>query len=85
MVDLAFTETGEWFASTAWDHTTRLWHTETHREVLRLPDSGNRLHLSVDGTRLAFNSWDGARVQLYELALPRARAAIHCAATDKLS
>jgi WD40 repeat protein len=40
--------------------------------VLRLPNSGNRLHLSVDGTRLAFSSWDGARVHLYELALPGA-------------
>jgi WD40 repeat protein/serine/threonine protein kinase len=72
MVSLAFTDSGEWLASSSWDHTTRLWHTDTHSEALRLPDSGNSLRLSVDGSRLAFNSWDGARVQLYELALPSA-------------
>lgn len=71
MVDLVFTETGEWLVSTSWDHTTRLWHTDTHREALRLPESGNSVCLSVDGSRLAFNSWDNARVQLYELALPK--------------
>ena len=71
-VDLVFTGTGEWLASTSWDHTTRLWHTETHREVLRLPNSGNDLRLSVDGSRLAFTSWDGAPVHLYELAVPSA-------------
>lgn len=71
LVDLAFTDTGEWLASTAWDHTTRLWHTETHREALRLSDAGNGLGLSADGRRLAFKSWDGAWVRLYELALPR--------------
>src|SRR6185369_12630140 len=72
MVDLAFTDTGEWLISTSWDHTTRLWHTETHREALRLPDSGNGIRLSADGSRLAFNFWDGAQVHLYELALPSA-------------
>jgi WD40 repeat protein len=72
IVDPVFTDTGEWLASASWDHTTRLWHTETHREALRLPDSGNGLRLSVGGSRLAFNSWDGARVLLYELALPSA-------------
>jgi WD40 repeat protein len=72
MVDLAFTSTGEWLASTSWDHTTRFWHTETQREALRLPDSGNGVRLSPDASRLAFNSWDGARAQLYELALPNA-------------
>ena len=72
MTDLAFTDTGEWLASTSWDHTTRLWHTDTHHEVLRLPDSGNGIRLSIDGSRLAFNAWEGARVDLYELALPRA-------------
>jgi WD40 repeat protein len=72
LVDLAFADTGEWLASTAWDHTTRLWHTETHREALRLLDAGNGLSLSADGRRLAFKSWDGAWVRLYELALPRA-------------
>jgi len=35
-----------------------------------LPESGNLLRLNVEGSRLAFNSWDGTRVQLYELALP---------------
>jgi len=40
--------------------------------VLRLLESGNFLRLSLDGSRLAFNSWDGARAQLYELALPAA-------------
>ena len=72
MVSLAFTDSGEWLVSTSWDHTTRLWHTETHREALRLPESGNGLRLGVAGSRLAFNSWDGARVHLYELALPSA-------------
>ncbi len=72
MVDLAFTDTGEWLVSTSWDHTTRLWHTDTHREALRLPDSGNGVRLSMDGSRLAFDSWDGAQVHLYELALPSA-------------
>ena len=72
MVDLAFNDTGEWLASTSWDHTTRLWHTDTHREALRLPNSGNGLRLSADCSRLAFNSWDGASVILYELALPNA-------------
>ncbi len=71
MVDLVFTETGEWLVSTSWDHTTRLWHTDTHREALRLPESGNGVCLSADGSRLAFNSWDSGRVQLYELALPK--------------
>ncbi len=70
MTDLAFTGTGEWLASTSWDHTTRLWHTDTRREALRLPDSGNGIRLNLDGSRLAFDSWDGARVHLYELALP---------------
>jgi WD40 repeat protein len=71
MTDLVFTDTGEWLASTSWDHTTRLWHTDTHREALRLPNSGNGIRLSVDGSRLAFNSWEGARVHLYELAIPK--------------
>jgi hypothetical protein len=39
---------------------------------LRLPESGNGIRLSVDGTRLAFTSWVGACVHLYELAIPRA-------------
>ncbi len=69
--DLAFSGTGEWLASTSWDHTTRVWHTDTHREALRLPDSGNGVRLSVDGNRLAFTSWDGGRMHLYELAIPR--------------
>src|SRR5258708_40194863 len=72
MVDRVFTDTGEWLASASWDHTTRLWRTDTHREALRLPDSGNGLCVSVDGSRLAFNSWDGARAHLYELAIPNA-------------
>ena len=29
---------------------------DTHREALRLPESGNSIRLSVDGSRLAFNS-----------------------------
>ena len=72
MTDLAFTDTGEWLVSTSWDHTTRLWHTDTHREVLHLPNSGNNVRLSVDGSRLAFDSWDYVRVHLYEVALPSA-------------
>lgn len=72
VVDLAFTGTGEWLASTSWDHTTRLWQTDAHREALRLADAGNGLRLSLDGSRLAFTSWNGARMQLYEIALPRA-------------
>ena len=69
-MELTFTATGEWLVSTSWDHTTRLWHTDTGREALRLPDSGNDIRLSADGSRLAFKSWDHARVHLYELALP---------------
>jgi WD40 repeat protein len=69
---LAFTETGEWLVSTSWDHTTRLWHTDTHSEALRLPDSGNGICLNADRGRLAFISWDGARAHLYELATPSA-------------
>ena len=72
VLDLAFTDTGEWLASTSWDNTTRLWHTDTHREALRFPESGNGIRLSVDGSRLAFNSWDHARKQLYDLAIPSA-------------
>src|ERR1051325_2649916 len=62
MTDLTFTVTGEWLATTSWDHTTRLWHTETHREVLRLQNSGNNIRLSANGSRLAFDSWDDAQV-----------------------
>ena len=70
MTGPGFTDTGQWLISTSWDHTTRLWHTDTHREALRLPDSGNGVRVSADfGSRLAFNSWDGARVH-YELGLP---------------
>jgi WD40 repeat protein len=68
VVGLAFTQTGEYLASAAWDNTTRLWHTDTHREVVRRPDSGNGLRLSADGRRLSFTSWDHTRAQLYELA-----------------
>jgi serine/threonine protein kinase/WD40 repeat protein len=69
-MELAFTETGEWLISTSWDHTTRIWNTDMHREAVRLPDSGNGLRLSPEGTRLAFKSWDHTRTYLYELALP---------------
>ncbi|MCI0536529.1 MAG: protein kinase [Verrucomicrobiales bacterium] len=72
MTELAFTDTGEWLVSTSWDRTTRLWHTDAQREALRLPDSGNGVRLSVDSSRLAFNSWDGRWVHLYEVAVPRA-------------
>jgi WD40 repeat protein len=72
IVDLAFTDTGEWLASTCWDGTTRLWHTDTHREALCLPESGNSLSLSTSHGRIAFHSWEGQWAYLYELAIPSA-------------
>jgi WD40 repeat protein len=72
VVGLAFTDTGEWLASASWDNTTRLWRTDSSREVLRLPLSGNALRFSADGRQLAFKSWDNARMYLYEFADPRA-------------
>jgi WD40 repeat protein len=68
VVGLAFTDTGEWLASASWDHTTRLWQTDTAREALRLTGSGNTLRFSADGRHLSFKSWDNARVHLYEFA-----------------
>ena len=72
VVGLTFTDTGEWLASASWDHTTRLWHTDAAREALRLTGSGNMLRFSADGRRLAYKSWDNARVHLYEFADTRA-------------
>jgi WD40 repeat protein len=68
VVGLAFNDTGDWLASASWDRTTRLWQTDTAREMLSLNGSGNHLRLSRDGRRLAFTSWDNAQVHLHELA-----------------
>jgi WD40 repeat protein len=67
-VGLAFTRTGEYLASASWDGTTRFWHTDTHRQVLSLPESGNVLSLSADDRRLSFQTWDHRQVRLFELA-----------------
>jgi WD40 repeat protein len=72
VVGLTFTDTGEWLASASWDNTTRLWRTDSSREVLRLPLSGNALRFGANGSQLAFTTWDHARVFLYEFADPRA-------------
>jgi WD40 repeat protein len=64
---LAFTHRGEYLASASWDCTTRLWDSQTHREVLTLPDAGNELAFSTDDRRLSFQSWDDKQAKLYEL------------------
>jgi eukaryotic-like serine/threonine-protein kinase len=68
VVGLAFSRTGEYLAIAAWDHVTALRHTETYREVLRLPESGRVLAISADNRWLSFTTWDNKRVKLYELA-----------------
>jgi len=72
VVGLAFTDTGEWLASSSWDHATRLWHTDTAREALRMTGAGNTLRFSSDGRHLAFKSWDNSRMHLFESADTRA-------------
>jgi serine/threonine protein kinase len=68
IVGLTFDESGDWLITASWDRTTRLWRSDTVREVARLGVAGNGLRLSPDGRRLAFKSWDHATVQLFEVA-----------------
>jgi WD40 repeat protein len=68
IVGLAFSGTGQYIAIAAADHITRLWHTETFREVLRLPESGRGLSISADDRRLSLSPWGNTKAKLYELA-----------------
>ena len=64
---LAFTDTGEWLASTSWDRTTRVWQTDSSREALKMSGNGSVLRFSTDGRRLTYKS-DLAHVELFEVA-----------------
>jgi WD40 repeat protein len=71
VVNLAFDESGRVLISVGWDNTTRLWQSETRRELVKCSQAGNGLRLSPDGRRLAFQSWDSSRVELWEVASGR--------------
>ncbi len=71
VVGLAFDDSGQVLASVGWDGTTRLWQSETRRELVRSSQAGSGLALSPDGRRLAFQSWDETRVELWEIASGR--------------
>jgi WD40 repeat protein len=65
---LAFSRTGEYLAIAYFDHSTRLLHTDTYREVWRLPESGQGLRISADDHWLSLMPWGNMRVKLYEMA-----------------
>src|SRR6185503_18643177 len=68
VMGLAFSGAGQYLAIASWDYVTRLLHTETYHEVLRLSESGIALAISTDDRRLSLAPWGNKQVKLYELA-----------------
>jgi len=68
IIGLIYDDLGQVLVSTCWDHTLRLWQTDTHRELVKSSRAGNNIQISTDGRRLSFLSWDGSLTELWQVA-----------------
>jgi WD40 repeat protein len=68
VVGLAYDDLGDVLISTGWDHTLRLWQTDTFRELVKSSFAGSHIQVSPDGRRLGFQSWDTAHAELWQVA-----------------
>lgn len=67
--DVAFSPDGKWIASASWDHTAKLWDSQTGKvsRTLEHPDAVYCLAISPDGKKVATGSRD-KRVRLWDVA-----------------
>jgi WD40 repeat protein len=63
----AFDDDGQWLVTASWDDQTVLWSVPQHREVIRLPGSGNLIHISADARRIGWRSWNHREWEVLEL------------------
>jgi WD40 repeat protein len=68
IVGLVYGDQGQVLISTCWDHTLRLWQTDTHHELVKSSRAGNNIQMSPDGNRLSFLSWDASLTELWQVA-----------------
>jgi WD40 repeat protein len=68
IVGLVYSDLGQVLISTCWDHTLRLWQTDTRRELVKSSRAGNNIQMSPAGDRLSFLSWDASLTELWQVA-----------------
>src|SRR6185295_12825897 len=68
IVGLVYGDLSQVLISTCWDHTLRLWQTDTHHELVKSSRAGNNIQMSPDGDRLSFLSWDASLTELWQVA-----------------
>lgn len=72
VVRVAFSQVGEFLATSSWDQTTRLWSLRTGRLLLKMPGVSYGLHFSPDDQRLGLIG-----KQVWRFHTPRACRDVH--------